>query len=147
MMMDTRRPAHRTFRFRPLAVLRSSGLTATASLAACLAAGLLAGALALAGPSRAMAAEKVLVSGVVTVLSGQVYVRDDLGGDYLVAAPDLTLQKGKALTGRGLLEKKDNGEKVLTLTSYEIITPDAEECIVPDSLPPLDGGKSKDAKP
>ena len=139
MNMETRRPAHRPFRLRPLAArLFAARLLGTV---------LLAGVLALAGPSRAMAGEKVLVSGVVTVLSGQVYVRDDLGGDYLVAAPDLTLQKGKALTGRGLLEKKDNGEKVLTLTSYEIITPDAEECIVPDSLPPVDGGQAKDAKP
>lgn len=139
--METRRPAHHTFRFRPLAALRSAGLSVGLS------AGLLAGVLALAGPTRAEAGEKVLVSGTVTVLGGQVYVRDDLGGDYLVAAPDLTLQKGKAITGRGVLEKKDNGERVLTLTGYEVIAPDAEECIVPDSLPPLEGGNSKDAKP
>ena len=115
--------------------------------AALFAAVLTAGTMVLGGAPQAMAAEKVLVAGTVTVVAGQVYVRDDLGGDYLVAAPDLTLSRGKGITGRGMLEKKDNGERVLVLTSYEIIAPDAEECIVPDSLPPLDGGKSKDHNP
>ncbi len=100
--------------------------------------------LAVTWATESWAADKVLVSGTVVALGNQVYIRDDMGGDYLVAAPDLTLHKGKAIAGRGMLEKKDNGERVLTLTSFEVIAPDSEECATPEgSLPGGDGGPTK----
>lgn len=90
-----------------------------------LAAGVLATGLLAA---ETQAGQRVRVSGTVVATGAELLVRDDLLGDCRVAWPDLTLHRGKAVSGLGFVETRDNGERVLTLESFEVIAPDADEC-------------------